>query len=307
MIMNANPRFELLVADIDNTVFDWVSYYSIAFTAMLRKVGRTINVPLEVLCEEAREVLGREKSIEYPFVAQDLPSVIAFYGDDIDRMLAELVEPAREAFNTAALPWLKPYPGVVEALRALRKARPDMPIAALTDAPRYVAMWKLNKLGILSYFDAVYGLEDPRIPVAPHLGRVKVSQEILIKNLQPSNFGYSGMIRILPEDYEKPGPRGLKTVLMDYELDEPREKRRAVLWVGDNLRKDVGLGHVVGVRTAWAEYGATVKPDMLALLRTFSPPLNVHKNANLSPADPNAAKPDVVLSCFADLVSFVTG
>ena len=296
----------LFVTDIDNTLFDWVRYYVHAFSALLREVERVTGVPYAQLAEESKEVFVRHGSIEYPFVVQELPSVAALFEDDIDGMLATVVGPAREAFNAGADTYLKPYDGVAAVLAAFRTQHPGVPLVALTDAPRYVAMWKLNKLGILALFDAVYGLPDPRIPTSDKHRRVKVDPDILLKHLQQNNFGFSGRIRILPDDYEKPGTKGLKTVLMDYEMDEDPAHRARVVWVGDNQRKDVGLGRRLGVRTAWASYGRPA-PELLERLSEFSPPLNIHKNAALTGDEQNVVKPDYTLQCFADILGCLAG
>lgn len=299
-------KYDLIVTDIDNTVFDWVRYYVTSFNALLDTVAGIIGSSREVLAAEAKDVFSRHGSIEYPFLAQELDSVNRYYGSDIDRMLTEAVSPAREAFMAAAQKVLTPYADVAKTLAKLKENAPDLPIVALTDAPRYVAMWKLNKLGLLEYFDAVYGLADPRVPTCELTRRVKVDPEILLKHLQQSNFGFRGRIRILPDDYEKPGVRGLKTVLMDYELDEPLERRARVLWVGDNLRKDIGLGNRLGVRSAWAKYGTHIEDSLLSSLALFSPPLNVHKNVYLSSEDPTAPKPNVTFTSFAELLHEIT-
>lgn len=296
----------LFVTDIDNTLFDWVRYYVAAFSALLREVSRITGVPYAQLAEEAKGVFVRHGSIEYPFVVQELPSVIASSGEDIDKMLDQVVRPARDAFNAAAESHLKTYDGVPETLAAFRAQHPQVPLVALTDAPRYVAMWKLNKLSILPLFDAVYGLPDPRLPTSAKHNRVKVDPEILLKHLQQSNFGYAGRIRILPDDYEKPGTKGLKTVLMDYEMDEDPAHRARVVWVGDNQRKDVGLGKRLGVRTAWASYGVAA-PELLERLIEFSPPLNVHKNAALSGSEQGGVRADYELKCFADILECLKG
>ena len=293
----------LFVMDIDNTLFDWVRYYVTAFSAMLSFVEKEIGVPYKILAEEAKEVFVEHGSIEYPFLVQELPSVLKHFGDDIDGMLANLVRPARDVFLVASEGTLVPYAGVVDTLAKIKASYPKIPLVALTDAPRYVAMWKLNKLNLLSSFDAVYGLADPRLPTSPKLGRVKVDPEILLKHLRQNNFGFKGKIRILPDEYEKPGTRGLKTVIMDFELDENPDLRRQVLWAGDNQRKDIGLGKRLGVRTAWASYGRP-DPDFLVRLSEFSPPLNIHKNAALPSEEAKLIQPDVELKTFADILTF---
>lgn len=301
--LKTSSPISLIVLDIDNTVFDWVNYYVHAFTALLDHVADVTGVPWLELATEAKDVFTRHGSIEYPFLVQELPSVNQFYGADIDRMLEEAVRIAREKFLKAAEPHLKPYRGVFETFGEIRKRHPDVPIVALTDAPRYVAMWKLNKLGLLNFFDAVYGLADPRIPTCEINRRVKVSPDILFKHLKQHNFGYQGRIRILPDEYEKPGVRGLKTVLMDYELDENLALRKHVIWVGDNLRKDIGLGNKLGVTTGWAEYGTRIEPQLMQRLASFSPTQNIHKNVAIKSDSPEAPKPDVRLNAFEELLT----
>jgi FMN phosphatase YigB (HAD superfamily) len=293
---------KLIVLDIDNTVFNWVEYYVTCLQALLEKVQSITKIPMTTLYRESRAVFEGEGSIEYPFLVQELPSVSTYYGVDIDRMLAEAVEPGRQAFNAAARRTLVPYSDVIPTLERLKARYPTLPVIALTDAPRYVAMWKLNKLGLLRFFDAVYGLPDPRIPTDASTQKVKVNAEILIKHLQKSNFGFNGRIRILPDDYEKPGTKGLKTVLMDFDMESHRGD---VLWVGDNLRKDVGLGRRLGVHTGWARYGTVIQAEAKQLLLQFSPESNVQKNVALDPQNHESPQPDFVLESFADLLPAV--
>jgi FMN phosphatase YigB (HAD superfamily) len=220
-------------------------------------------------------------------------------------MLTECVTPARKAFNEEAERWLKPYAGVHDTLAKIKKDFPQLPIIALTDAPRYVAMWKLNKLKLLHDFDAVYGLPDPRLPTSPEHGRVKVDPEILLKHLRQHNFEFKGRIRILPEDYEKPGTKGLKTVLMDFELDENALVRKHVVWVGDNLKKDVSLGHRLGVTVGWAKYGTDFDQNLLKILHTFSSQASIHKNVHLKEVSDKTTPPDFTIDSFDKLHSIV--
>jgi phosphoglycolate phosphatase len=293
---------KLIVLDIDNTLFDWVTYYVNSFRALLFKLEATVGVPFAQLAKEAKQVFADQHTIEYPFVIQHMPSVLNYYGQDVDRLLVEGVEPARAAFNHAAKEYLMPYAGVEATLDQLKEKFAGTPLVVLTDAPRYVAMWKLNKLGILHKFDAVYGLPDPKLPTSLEYGRVMVDPEILLKHLKQESFGYKGRIRVLPEDYEKPGTKGLKTVLLDFDLDSP-EERRQVLWVGDNLRKDVGLGRSLGVKTVWARYGTLISPEMKEGLLAFSPDTNVKKNVSLDPAGEDAPNPDYVIDSFSEVLS----
>ena len=78
-----------------------------------------------------------------------------------------------------------------------------------------------------------------------------------------------------------------------------------VLWVGDNLRKDVGLGKRLGVHTGWARYGTEIRPEAKDLLLQFSPLGNVAKNISLDPQNSESPQPDFVLNTFADMIQAI--
>src|SRR5688500_5587729 len=111
----AHPQ-KLIVLDIDNTVFNWVEYYVACMSALADQVSVVTGIPRAVIFEESRPIFEREGSIEYPFLIQELPSVVEYYNHDIPRLLAEAVEEGRKAFNSTAETCLKPYADVIETL-----------------------------------------------------------------------------------------------------------------------------------------------------------------------------------------------
>ena len=92
---------------------------------------------------------------------------------------------------------------------------------------------------------------------------------------------------------------------MDYSLDEDPAHRQSVLWVGDNLRKDVGLGQRLGVRTAWAKYGVLTDEELYRALHLFSPVANVHKNASFTAGDKDTPQPSCILDGFSGLLAYI--
>ena len=294
-----HKSIDILVLDIDNTVFDWVTYYVHGMEGLIDKVAEITDEAPTAIAHQCRDVFERHNSIEYPFLIQELAAVNRIFGQDFEKMLADVVEPGRDAFLQAAAPFLTPYRDVREALSTFNADNPGTEIIALTDAPQYVAMWKLNKLGLLEFFDAIYGLPDPTIPVCNTTGEIKVSKEILIKHLNQTKFDFPGKVRELPEDYEKPATKGLKTVLMDCGMESSPEK---VVWVGDNLRKDVTLGQSLGVKTVWAEYGTVIDPQIKSRLLGFSPEKNIRKNVAIDPADDSSPRPDYTIQKFSEIL-----
>ncbi len=94
-------------------------------------------------------------------------------------------------------------------------------------------------------------------------------------------------------------------VLIDYDCED-EISRSQVIWVGDNLRKDVALGRELRVKTLWAAYGAKVDPAWLTRLADFSPPENIARHAALDPASKESPTPDFVMqNGFSDLLDYL--
>lgn len=290
---------KLIVTDVDNTLLDWVGFKSHAFPAMLEEVERITKIPYQKLLEESKIILTEKNMIEYPFVVQELPSVIEFCNHNIDKMIKEVANPSRAAFKDAAAPFLVPYRGVIYTLDTIKKNYPEIPLVILTDAPTYVAMWRLTKTGILHYFNGVFGLQDPLLPIDKYNQRVKVESELLIKHLRKGSFAFPGIVRALPDAYEKPNPKGLKTVLLEYDIEDPNE----VLYIGDNLNKDIVIGKAVGVQTAWAKYGTILDPKDLEELHKFSPDKNIQKHHLTK----GIVEPDYVFDNFKEILKLLKG
>lgn len=293
-------KARLLITDIDNTLFDWVNYFVPSMEKLVDEVSSTVHVSKDVLASQIKMVLTERHSIEYPFLIQELPSVRNYYGNDCMRMLDECVERGRKAFKKEAQNHLKPYDGVIATLESYRKA--GVPVVALTDAPRYVAMWRLKKIGLLHYFDGIYGLMDPEAPVGYLDGREVVLLNSLVHDHIKSGylFDFKGKSRNFPVHWEKPAIEGFSQVLDDFCVPSSKE----ILWVGDNQRKDVALGVKAGVTTAWAKYGAFPCGDKLTRLRKFSPDGNVRRNANLG-AGEKSDQPDLVIESFEEIKKFI--
>ena len=276
--MSIGKENKLLVSDIDNTLFNWVQYYSKSFSAMLDKLSVLTEISAQELAQQCSCVFKKYGSIEYPFVLQELAVVQARYGGDFNQILKEIIEPCRKAFMDIAIHYLVPYEEVISCLNDLKKQ--DVKIVALTDSPTYLALWKLNKLGILNFFDGVYGLENPKLPI--YRGKPWVSEKILLRYLDKNTFAYEGRVRELSEEYEKPTTKGLQTVLMDFDIDYRDLKEKSVVWLGDNLCKDIPMGNKLSIKTVWARYGIKFSQDDYQRINTLSEPERVAKNMSPS-------------------------
>ena len=293
-------KTDLLILDVDGTLFSWADYFIPSFRSSLRFIEEKIDVPYSILCAEAQSVFLKRGSVEYPFAWQSFPSIQDHYNYNVEQILNDCAEPARRNFNSVAYSHLKPFEGVVETLGIIRKNHPDLKIVALTDAPCYIALWKLNKMGLLHFFDSVYGLQDPKLPTLN--GQILATQEILLKHIERHKFGFRGDIRILPDEYAKPDVKGLKMILIDYDIEDSH-KKEDILFVGDNLQKDVELGNRLNITSVWAKYGANVSDDLLEILAQFAPDAFVHRN--ISGRGTERPEPDHTIITFDQILKLI--
>ncbi len=233
----------LVVTDMDNTLYSWVDYIVPCLEAMVDSLCRTTGLPKIRVVQSLKEVYERYESNEYPFAIQE-SGIFKEFNYDFDSFHRLVIDPAREAFAAARRRYLVPYRGVRETLEAL-KAR-NIPVAALTDAPRNPAEGRARSMRLDDLIDALYAL--PAFPF-PDSG----IDERIRRWDEEGRYRASCRVTELPRDHEKPDARGLGRILSDYGA-APAE----VVYVGDSLSKDVALAQKLGAVDCWAEYGTYV-------------------------------------------------
>ena len=247
-------RIRAVVTDLDNTLYPWVDYIVPSLEAMVASLAATTGLPRIRIVQSLKAVYTKYESNEYPFAIQE-SDLFSPYERDPDSFLHLVVEPARRAFKEARERFLRPYPGVAASLDAVRER--GLSLIALTDAPRNAAELRLKWLGLDRHFDALYTL--PGYPLPAH-----VHPDIRRRQAAGHYRGRAEVVE-LPREAEKPSPIGLQRVLADFEL-EPSE----VVYVGDNLVKDMVVARECGVLGVWAEYGTYVSNEYRERLQVIS-------------------------------------
>ncbi len=276
-----------VVTDMDNTLYSWVDYIVPSLEAMVESLCRTMQQPRIRVVQSLKKVYERYESNEYPFAIQESDLFPAF--PDFPSFNQLVIAPAREAFSAARNRYLRPYPGVVEALAELKAM--GVPVAALTDAPRNPAERRALKMKLDPLLTALYTLPAfpfPETGVAPEIRR----------RAQEAPVALQCKVVELPRDFEKPDPRGLLRVCSDLGVD-PRE----VLVVGDSRPKDMVVAQAVGAVDAWAEYGTYVSVEYRERLAVIS--ANSATQRHLQHGDSAAKPPTLRLSSFEQVVDAV--
>jgi phosphoglycolate phosphatase len=112
-------------------------------------------------------------------------------------------------------------------------------------------------LHIEGLFDALYTLPGYELPknVAPRIRRKE----------EAGGYLPSIAVQELPREAEKPSPAGLRRILADLGL-----KGAEVIYVGDNVKKDMPVAAACGAVGVWAEYGTYISAEYRERLAIIS-------------------------------------
>jgi FMN phosphatase YigB (HAD superfamily) len=269
------PTIKLLICDLDNTLYDWVTFFSRSVYAMVDEACRILGTQKEQLLDELQEVHRRYHNTEQPFGLLETKSVLAKYSTLERRDKYRVLNDAFHAFNSSRKRYLSLYPGVAEGLSRIKSN--GTTIVAHTEATLVNAEYRLSKLGLTQFFDRLYALEhagEPHPELEPMEPPVRVSHATVL---------------FLHE--RKPDTRVLRRICGDVGVTNSES-----LYVGDSISRDIGMANEVGLHSAWAMYGTRYeKSDWERLVRiTHWTAEDVHRAEAANKAY-GASVPDVIL------------
>lgn len=237
----------VLITDVDNTLLDWQHLWYETFSAMIEKVVDISGVDREELYEECSIVHQKYGTSEYSRLLEELPSLRRLYGPDVLTVMA----PAIEAFRMARRRALHLYPTVEETLKRLKAE--GILIAAFTESKAFYTNYRFRKLGLDGLVDYLYSPEDHSMP----------DETTETRFYPPESYCFRHTIhRYTPEGEVKPNPDILLQIIADLGASIGE-----VVYVGDNILKDVFMAQQAGVTDAHALYGASQHKREYELLR----------------------------------------
>lgn len=237
-----SPCIRLLVTDLDNTLYDWVTFFTSAFYEMARVAAEILSVEEDDLLTDLQEVHKRHHNSEQPFALLETRTVERKLPGMSYDARAEHLDRAFHAFNKVRHQQLQLYSGVADTLRTL--SGQDVPIVAHTEATVTNAWFRLNKLGIAQFIDRLYAVT-PTGKARPMPARMRTPEP------PPEKVKY------LQEGERKPDVRVLLDICNDMNI-EPQH----VLYVGDSISRDIGMAKSAGAWAAWAQYGTCYDPSL---------------------------------------------
>ena len=232
-------RNALLITDLDNTLYDWVTFFTSSFRGMVGELAKLIDLPEERILSEFREVHQKYGNSEQPFAILELDALRRKFPGACRAELAKKVDPALHRFNKLRKETLKLYPDVLETLMDLKEN--GVTIVGHTEAIVANAYWRLAKLEIETYFSRLYALE----------GKESIHRGEMIREVDPP----PGFVRIVPQDERKPNPALIADICQREGVDISR-----TFYVGDSIVRDMAMARNAGAVAIWARYG--IKYDL---------------------------------------------
>jgi phosphoglycolate phosphatase-like HAD superfamily hydrolase len=274
---------KLLITDLDNTLYDWVTYFAHSFSAMVTRLSLLLGTPVDQLLEEFKVVHQKYENSEQPFAVFEIASVQRRFGRLDRAALKQELDEALHEFNRARREHLHLYPGVMSTLEELR--RRGVCVVGHTESIAANAYYRLQYLKISEFFTRLFALEGK---VLPH---PSPERELLL--VPPGD-----LLHIVPRAERKPNP-GLLLDICARQGVNPAE----AVYVGDSLTRDVSMAKAAGVRAVWAEYGVKYDRQLWAILVrvTHWSPTDVRREEELRQAFA-ATTPDVTIQSFSELL-----
>jgi phosphoglycolate phosphatase-like HAD superfamily hydrolase len=275
----SRPEIQLVITDLDNTLYDWYSAFVPAFYAMVREAAPILGVDEQRLLDELQVVHRRHGSAEHPFALLETEAVASSTQGLAKRAIMARFDPAFHAFNSVRKQNLKLYDGVLGTLEQLRRMR--VPVVAYTDARVVNSLARLRKLGVKPLIDRLYAPATVLVP-------------------EDSRDLDSDFVRLLPAGDRKPNPRTLADICTEYNLPTDR-----ALYVGDSLVRDIFMARMAHLPSAWARYGTQYDRELWRqLVRvTHWTDEDVRREQALS-QEAEGVEPDCVLDRFNDILNF---
>lgn len=231
-----------LIADIDNTLFDWPAFFAPSFRAMVHALEKRLDLSYAQLESEFKRVYSEKDSLEYSFSIQELESVRLRNRAEID----DIIRTGRGAFRRVSKLRLQVYPGVKETL-AWAKNQGHL-VICVTNSPAYLAQKRLFDLRIDKFVDCLIAWEGVDLNHAEH---TDYNEPRILRSLSSI-----ANVKTFSKQQSKPSTKPFELA-----LQVPGVSPECAWSIGDSVSKDLAPAAQLGIKTIWARYGSIFDPS----------------------------------------------
>lgn len=248
--MNPSPALNhyhsrtVLALDLDNTVYDFVSFYGKAVRAMASVVEKQLKIDRSSVEDQFRRAYRRAGTVDFRNLVQNLDLSLGL-SDDVK---SKLIRNVRRAYDLTKRKRLRSYANLLSTLGRVEAA--GVSLVVVTNAPVYHAYTRLRDVGALPY---LYGLvawsgpdaEESDYPRDEHIAHTHQVMLSLAYRTLPFVATFDRLDR-KPSSYP-------------FELVKSRFGDAAYFAVGDSISKDLAPAAKLGMHTIWARYGTQLE------------------------------------------------
>lgn len=279
-------KIDLVVCDLDNTLYDWVSYFVPSFYAFAQKASEILSCDHEKLLDEFKLVHQRHHDSEHPFSLLETQTVKdSFQGKTLKEITDEL-DPAFHIFNQQRKKTLSNYQGVSSTLMTLQSN--GIRIVAHTESKLHAVIDRLRRLDLEQFFSAIYCREraDSAHP-NPESAKTFMKSFPLNKIIE------------LKKDQVKPDP----AVLLEI-CSREGSAPATTAYIGDSMARDILMAKRASVYAIWARYGTLVNPELYKKLVRISHWTNadIQRERKLK-EEVTSIQPDLIVDEFSEILS----
>jgi len=285
MIKDLRPKISLVITDLDNTLYDWVSFYVPALYEMARVASEILGVEQDLLLDDLQAVHRKYENSEQPFALLEAACVQDQMASLSREELVDHLDPAFYAFNRVRKEELVLYDGVVETLNTIRIS--GAIIVAHTEARVPNSLFRVKTLGLDSVIEKLYA---PKGQGPSHPSGLDPKYVELERRL----------VSLLPAEHRKPDPDVIQDICNDFGVAPER-----TLYVGDSLSRDIWMANQAKSHSAWAHYGTIFDAEnWTKLVRVTHWTEQDVQREKLLKDRATTAKPDVELTTFEELLRY---
>lgn len=263
----------LLITDLDDTLYDWLGFFIPSFYGMVDEIVNITGINRETLLKEFKSIHQRYGSVEYPFAALELPSILNEYNGKSKEEIKVILDGAFHKFNSIRKRNLQLYDGVEETLKQL--SEDGVTIIGYTESAQENGFYRLEKLSISQYFKHIYASES------------QYRNDFITND------------KIIKVKTRKPD----KEILLGICRQENCNLSEAI-YVGDSITKDIYMAGLAGVTSVWVNYPKIKNNyyNMLVDITSWTEEDFDREKLIKQEYERNKMKPDYTICNFKDLL-----
>lgn len=272
---------KLLITDLDDTLYSWISFFIPAFYGMVEELSRILSKEETDLLSEYKQIHQQKGSVEYPYATLYLPSVLNTYPDYTSEMLLQELDPVFHKFNSIRKKHLELYPHVKETLTRISQL--GIKIVGYTESAEENGFYRLQKLGIADLFQHVY-VSDSQFE-------------------RPDYFPSSEKTQVVHG--KKPHPTLLKQI-----CEQESASVSEAIYVGDSVTKDIYMAKTAGVASVLCKYSCDTQttndlyPKLVAISHWTDEDFQ-HEKEIKQICQSNDIRPDYTVDSFEQLIEII--